>query len=67
MAAKTLTVGTIVTWREPLDDNERQERFVLIELNGDRCFIRAICNLPLPPIGLACIDDLIPADSGEIR
>ncbi len=58
-----MKVGDEVKWAQPINHEESTERFVLIELNGDRCFIQFICNLPIPPVQVAKASDLVLANS----
>lgn len=58
-----MKVGDEVKWAQPINQAEGMERFVLLELNGDRCFIQFICNLPIPPVQVAKTSDLILANS----
>lgn len=53
-----MKVGDQVKWAQPANQEESDERFTLIELNGDRCFIRFICDLPIPPVQVAKVSDL---------
>jgi hypothetical protein len=43
-------VGDTVKYSKPLNTDEAGCRFVLVEHNGDRCLIRLICDLPIPPV-----------------
>ena len=54
-----MKVGDQVKWAQPSDEAESKERFTLIELNGDRCFIRFNCDLPIPPVQVARVSDLV--------
>ncbi len=54
-----MKVGDRVKWAQPVSPEEGMERFTLIELNGDRCFVRYICDLPIPPVQLAKVSDLL--------
>lgn len=54
-----MQVGDRVKWAQPVSPEESMERFTLIELNGDRCFIQFICDLPIPPVQLAKVSDLV--------
>lgn len=53
-----IKVGDMVKWRQPINHAEGTERFTLIELNDDRCFIRFVCDLPIPPVQVAMVSDL---------
>lgn len=54
-----MKVGDQVKWAKPLNQDENKERFTLIEVNDDRCFIRFICDLPIPPVQVAKTADLV--------
>jgi len=54
-----MKVGDQVKWAHPLNPEESRERFILVELNGDRCFIRFVCDLPIPPVQVVIVSDLI--------
>lgn len=53
-----MQVGQKVKLRSPSSDAEAAARFVLIENNGDRGFIRLVCDLPIPPVELVRMDDI---------
>jgi hypothetical protein len=53
-----MAIGDKVRWRYPQCDAEAKERYTVIELNGDRCMIRYVCSLPIPPVSLALVADL---------
>jgi hypothetical protein len=57
-----MRVGDTVRYREPMDEAEKTARFVISELNGDRLFMTAICNLPFPPTTLAKTADVCKAE-----
>lgn len=51
--------GDIAKYREPLDEDERQERFILIEEpDGGRVLVKAVCNLPIPPTKIVRLDEI---------
>lgn len=45
-----LKVGDVVTWRVPMAGESPDERYVVTESNGDRGFMRYVCDLPIPPV-----------------
>jgi len=45
-----LKVGETVKYAKPVDASEAECSFILIEHNGDRCLIRLICEMPIPPV-----------------
>ena len=59
-----MKVGDQVAWANPLTDGEKQERFVVAELNGDRCLIRFICDLPIPPTQVAMVAEIVVVKQG---
>jgi len=61
-----MKVGDQVKWAQPSNEVEGNERFTLVEVNGDRCFIRYICDLPIPPVQVARVSDLM-LDNVELR
>lgn len=51
--------GDIAMYREPLDEAERQERFVLLEEpDGGRVLVKSICNLPIPPTKIVRMNEI---------
>src|SRR5262249_24624959 len=56
---KCMNVGDRVKWAQPVSLEESTERFTVIEFNGDRCFIQFVCDLPIPPVQLALVSDLL--------
>jgi hypothetical protein len=53
-----MKVGDIVKFREGLYDDEEGATYRILELNGDRCFIVFICDLPIPPQSAARTNEL---------
>ncbi len=53
-----MKVNDEVKWVQPVDANEAGERFIVIEVNGDRCLIEDICDLPIRPTTVARTADL---------
>lgn len=56
--SEEIKVGDVVTWALPLDESERAERFTVVEVNGDRCIIRFMVEMPIPPTQLALVAEL---------
>lgn len=57
--ATKLAVGDYVTWAEPTNEKEGNERYIVTEVNDDRCFIEFVCDLPFPPVTMARTADLV--------
>jgi hypothetical protein len=57
-----MTTGDIVRLAHPVDRAEASARFVLIEDNGDRCLIRLICDLPIPPVECVLKGEIVKAE-----
>jgi hypothetical protein len=54
-----LRKGDLVRFKEPLDENERQERFVLLEdPDGGRVLGEGVCNLPIKPTRVLKVDEI---------
>ena len=53
-----MKVGDIVKFKDGLYDEEFGQAYILIELNGDRCIIKQITDLPIPPTSVAKVADL---------
>ena len=43
--------GDLVRYAKPKPE-EASARFLVLEWNGDRGFIRLLCDLPIPPVEL---------------
>ncbi len=56
-----MKVNDEVKWSCPVDANEAAERFIVLEVNGDRCLIEDICDLPIRPTMVARTAELSPA------
>lgn len=56
-----MKVGSLVKWASPADQAEASERFQVLEVNGDRCRIRFVSDLPINPVMVARVADLIEA------
>jgi hypothetical protein len=50
--------GKIVRFIDGLYEDEKDNRYIVIEVNGNRCIIEYICNLPIPPQSLALTKEL---------
>jgi hypothetical protein len=51
--------GDIAKFRNPLNDTEEKERFILLEdPDGDRVLVEGICNLPIRPTAIYRIDEI---------
>ena len=58
-----MKVGDIVKFKDGLYDEELGQTYILIELNGDRCIIKHITDLPIPPTSAALVADLEVVDT----
>lgn len=60
----TYTRGQLVKlapeWRD--SPEEAQARYVVVEDNGDRCIVKLICELPIPPQETLRKEMLLPAE-----
>jgi hypothetical protein len=55
-----LAIGDIVRWANPLVDESDSTHYVVTEVNGDRCFIKLVCDMSIAPTTLArCVDLLV--------
>ncbi len=59
-------VGDVVEFREPAED-EIGARFLVQEMNGDRCLVQFICDMTIRPTFVYRVADLrrAPADGGN--
>ncbi len=53
-----MKVGDIVKFKDGLYKEEVAQTYILIELNGDRCIIKHVTDLPIPPTSVAKVADL---------
>ena len=62
-----MDVGSIVRFRDGLHPDELRTAYLVIEDNGDRVFVKAICDLSFPPISVArtCELELLEASLGR--
>lgn len=52
--------GDFVKFKEPLDQDEEQERFILLEdPDGGRVLVEGVCNLTIRPTRILDIDELV--------
>ena len=58
-----MKVGDIVKFKDGLYEDEACQTYTLIELNGDRCIIKHITDLPIPPTSVAKVADLEVVDT----
>ena len=59
MMATEIKVGDVVSWLTPLEAGDADARYIVTEVNGDRCFIRFICDMAIAPVTLARTNELI--------
>jgi hypothetical protein len=62
IALQPLSVGETVKFAAPLTDDERVERFTVIELRGHRVLVEYICDMRLKPQSVYFVADLIPCN-----
>lgn len=60
-----MKVGDRVKWAQPQSTEEESERFTLLEINGDRCFVRFLSDLPISPIQVVRLADLTLDPGGQ--
>jgi hypothetical protein len=60
-----LLVGDTVRWVNAMSDESDETRYIVTEVNGDRCFIRLVCDMPIKPITLARVSDLLDVESAR--
>ncbi len=53
----------IVKFREPKTDSEAQERFVVLEDNGSRLLVQAICDMNFKPTYVYLAADMVEAET----
>jgi len=53
-----MEIGSIVKFRDGLYEDEVGSTYLVIEDNGDRVFLKAIVNLPFPPVSIARTSEL---------
>lgn len=49
-----LAVGQLVRFIAPLNDDEREERFTVLELRGERVLVGFLCDMKIRPRPLTC-------------
>ena len=55
-------IGQRVKFTAPLNDNERQERFTVIELRGNRVLVEFICDMSIRPTFVFLSADLVSSE-----
>lgn len=53
-----MRIGDVVRFRNPMTDDERVERFVVVEPRGARVLVRFVCDLPIAPTFVYLATDL---------
>jgi len=56
---ESFTVGDTVRFAEALEPGDDDARFVVTEDNGDRLFVRLVCDLPIPPTSLVRRSEMV--------
>lgn len=54
-----MKAGDTVKFVSPLDSSETSERFIVLELRGDRALVRLVCSMPIPPTFVYLLADLV--------
>lgn len=54
-----IQIGSKVRWVTPIESGDGDARYIVTELNGDRCFIRFICDMAIAPVTLARTNELV--------
>jgi len=57
--------GDVVKFKEGMYADEIGQHYVVLEMNGDRCFIKHISDLPIPPTSVAKVADLVLVETKE--
>lgn len=58
-----IAIGQRVKFAAPLNEDERQERFTVVELRGDRVLVEFICDMNIRPSFVYLTADLVSAES----
>ena len=53
-----MVIGDTVQWREPLDADEMEMRFVLLQVLGDRVLMESLVHMSIPPTYVTRLADL---------
>jgi hypothetical protein len=53
-----IKVGDTVTFKDGLYADEQGATYRVIEVNGSRCFIEFICDMPIKPQSVALVSEL---------
>jgi uncharacterized Fe-S cluster-containing protein len=53
-----MEIGDTVKFIDSLYPDEKEARYKVVELNGDRAVIEFICDLPIPPQSVAKTSEL---------
>ena len=53
-----METGDIVKFIDGLYNDEREAKYKVVEMNGDRAIIEFICDLPIPPQSTAKTSEL---------
>jgi hypothetical protein len=56
-----LQVGQTVRFAAPESPDEEAERFIVLELRGDRVLVEFICNMRIKPTHVYLVADLVQA------
>lgn len=53
-----MNINDIVKFKDGLYLDEKGAYYRIIEMNGDRAVLEFVCDLPIPPLSVAKIDEL---------
>lgn len=53
-----MEIGDIVKFIDGLYNDEKEAKYKVVEMNGDRVIIEFICDLPIPPQSIAKTSEL---------
>ena len=57
-----LAVGQLVRFIAPLNEDEREEKFTVLELRGERVLVEFVCGMSIWPTFVYLAGDLVPVD-----
>ena len=55
-------VGQLVRFIAPLNEDEREEQFTVLELRGERVLVEFVCGMSIRPTFVYLAADLVPVD-----
>ena len=57
-----MKAGQTVKFKNPLNDNEEEEQFIILELRGDHVLVEYVCTMNIKPTFVYLMSDLIEAN-----